>query len=400
MQVDPLAVAALRGAPLFGGLADPELRQVAALGRPRAVGAGATVFQEGDEADCLYAVLAGRLRVLRRQEDGRESPLTALEPGAVFGELALLDSSPRSATVVALEPCSLLAIDRADFLALLAASPALVARLFASLASSVRRSTERFLEEELASRMLAAESELARHRALSQMVAGVAHELNTPLGVAVTAGSVLRRELSEPALAGSAEARSALEGALDALGLLERNLERAHRLVDSFKKVSVAHASEREEEFDVAHAIRDAIEVFRPVAKAEKLDVRFTAPEGSHPAFGRPGLLIQALTNLLTNAARYAYPGGTGGVVDVSLSREASGYRIAVRDRGVGIAAADLDRVFEPFFTTGRARGGTGLGLAIVRSVVTEGLGGQVSIASEAGRGTEVGLTLPRPSPA
>jgi signal transduction histidine kinase len=101
------------------------------------------------------------------------------------------------------------------------------------------------------------------------------------------------------------------------------------------------------------------------------------------------------LLNLLSNAERYAYPGHGGGRVEIVLSGDDSSFGLIVRDFGRGIPAADLDRVWEPFFTTGRSLGGSGLGLAVVNSLVTDGMHGTVEITSEPGMGTSVRLNFP-----
>ena len=118
---------------------------------------------------------------------------------------------------------------------------------------------------------------------------------------------------------------------------------------------------------------------------------------------GYLGYLTQIILNLLTNVERYAYPAGTGGRVDITLADGPAGrdpsYVIRVRDYGAGIPAADLERVFEPFFTTGRSKGGTGLGLAIVHNLVTAGLKGTITLQSAPGEGTEAIITVPQTVP-
>jgi signal transduction histidine kinase len=115
---------------------------------------------------------------------------------------------------------------------------------------------------------------------------------------------------------------------------------------------------------------------------------------------GYRGYLTHVLFNLLTNVVRYAYPDGAGGAVEIVIAADHGGkeeqFVLTVRDFGRGIAPSDLPRVFEPFFTTGRARGGTGLGLAIVHGIVTSGLQGMIDLGSEPGHGTTVTLRFPR----
>jgi signal transduction histidine kinase len=131
--------------------------------------------------------------------------------------------------------------------------------------------------------------------------------------------------------------------------------------------------------------------------------VRNALPAGAGTWVGYRGYLTQVLLNLLTNAARYAYPGGAGGAVEIEIAAAGGGeegaFAITVRDFGQGIAPEALPRVFEPFFTTGRGRGGSGLGMAIVHNVVTSALRGRVEVDAAPGRGTAVTVTVPQTVP-
>ena len=116
------------------------------------------------------------------------------------------------------------------------------------------------------------------------------------------------------------------------------------------------------------------------------------------------GLLSQVLLNLLTNVERYAYARETGGPVEIVLGQTADGrndrFSIIVRDSGRGMAPETRDRIFEPFYTTGRGKGATGLGMAIVHNLMTSALGGTVEVTSREGAGTAVTLTFPKSVPA
>jgi signal transduction histidine kinase len=253
-------------------------------------------------------------------------------------------------------------------------------------------------------RLVRVESEVARHRSVAQMVAGVAHEINTPLGIVNTAASLVARALSSPALVALGETpdgQEALDDLTDASALIARNVTRAHKLVQDFKKVSVDQITDSKEQVDLADVVAEIAHLFRVTSRASRVDVVIanTLPDARGEWLGYPGSLTQVLQNLMSNVQRYAYAEGVGGTVEITLALEGTGasamYRIAVRDFGRGIAPEHLPRVFEPFFTTGRGKGGSGLGMAIVYNLVTVHLQGSVAIASTVGEGTTVTVHVP-----
>jgi signal transduction histidine kinase len=264
--------------------------------------------------------------------------------------------------------------------------------------------TERHLQQEVAKQTLLAESERERHRALAQMVAGVAHEVNTPLGIIATAASIIQSDLkSETAvsLAQSPKAKALFEGLLETADLMVRNIARADTLIQSFKKLSVSQIVDTKETLVLPDVVRETLALFSIQARRAHLVVEFkdglTASEQSW--VGYRGHLSRILLNLLTNVQRYAYAANEGGKIEVELHRKdsesAPGFVLAVRDWGAGIPPENLSRVFEPFFTTGRSTGGTGLGLAIVYNLVTEALRGTIKAESTPGIGTTMTLTFP-----
>lgn len=250
--------------------------------------------------------------------------------------------------------------------------------------------------------LVRAEAETARHRSVAQMVAGVAHELNTPLGIIHTAADLISQRLSSPALSaleGTPEGRATLEDLLDAGRLIARNVTRAHKLVQDFKKVSVNQITDVKEKVQLAEVVAETAHLFRVTARQSRMevDVVNTLPDELGEWLGYPGSLSQVLLNLLSNAQRYAYPEGVGGKVEITLAAdsETQSYTITVRDFGSGIPPENLPRIFDPFFTTGRGRGGSGLGMAVVYTIVTAHLGGAIAIESSVGEGTTVTVSVP-----
>jgi signal transduction histidine kinase len=405
--------ASLRTIPLFASLDARMLRTISEASRRRTVDAGAIVFAEGDQPDGMYVVVTGRVRVFRQDDAGNEIELTTRDQGEIFGELALLEGAVRSASVAAIEPSEFLVLDRTTFLTLLAGpDSAVAAMLLSSLSRMIRERTDRLWRDELARRELQARVEIERHRALAQMVAGVAHELNTPLAIANTAADLMAGRLSDAhlqeRLADDRQAEVAVEDIIEASVLLRRNLERAHRLIQSFKQISVQQLSDVIETVDLAELTRDVVGLFAIEARRAGLIVVIDdrLPADRRAWVGYPGSYTQVLMNLLRNVERYAYPARDGGAIEISLEERQGargpGFAVAVVDHGVGIDEAHLAHAFEPFYTTGRSTGGTGLGLAIVHNLVTSALGGTIEIMPTPGGGVAVGLWIPShvPEPA
>jgi signal transduction histidine kinase len=396
----------LAAIPLFASLPADQLVALAERGQVRSLPANCTVVQQGESADALYVLLAGSARVYNRLPDGGETHLAEQHAGSYFGELALLDGQPRSAWVVTTSSVELFVLPRADFLELLPRAPQALAVLVAKLSESVRQRSQQLFEEELRRRQVQTEMELARYRALGQMVAGVAHEVNTPLGIVNTAVSMVVQRINSPTFQALRGRDSALDETLADLGeatsLMERNIQRAHKLIQDFKKLAAGQLSDQKERLQLPEVVREVVDLFKIEARKAQLSVQVRSaldtPEAGEWE-GYRGLLTQVLMNLLTNVEHYAYPEGHGGAAEVAVSTSGDGFLVQVRDFGAGIPPEALDQVFSPFFTTGRARGGTGLGLAIVQNIVVNGLKGKVDIASTVGSGTTLSVHLPRVVP-
>jgi signal transduction histidine kinase len=274
---------------------------------------------------------------------------------------------------------------------------------------------QRLLEEEQAvsRRLRDAQAELVEAEklaSLGSLVAGVAHELNTPIGVAVAVSSSLeeKRKVFTGALAGGGLKRSALDGFLadvqQAAELLQQNLARAASLVGSFKQVAVDRAGTQRRPFELAQTVDEILVSLRPSLRGRGIELRNELPAGI-ALDSYPGALGQVVSNLLNNAALHAFPEGGpapegGRCVRVSVFDAPAGQvGLRVSDNGQGMAADTLARVFEPFFTTRLGQGGSGLGMSIVRNIVIGLLGGRIQVQSQPGAGTVIDLLLPLVAP-
>jgi signal transduction histidine kinase len=399
--------AVLQTIPLFSELDQVTLACLVQTGSQVEYPANHILYHEGDTPDYLYVILAGKVRVFGTDDAGNEVTLRVMAAGAFFGELALLDRKPRSASIVCITPCQFFTLGQTALMDLLQRAPSeTLSRFFSILTAQVRNTTERYILEEQAKRTIQAEAEIARHRALSQMVAGVAHELNTPLGIANTAADIVDNRLNSIEFASLRAANPTIEvlfeDVLEATDLIKRNLARAHKLVENFKRISIGQVTDLLEKVDLANLVADIVELYSISARAANLEIQLVnqLTPANREWTGYAGYLTQVLLNLLTNVARYAYPSGDGGVVEITLAEDSSfrtgGFAITVRDYGVGIAPEPLAQIFDPFFTTGRHKGGTGLGMTIVQSLISEAMQGTIQIASTPGEGTTVLLLLPK----
>jgi signal transduction histidine kinase len=239
------------------------------------------------------------------------------------------------------------------------------------------------------------------------MVAGVAHEVNTPVGIAHTAASMIVERLNESGdiLARDEASRALGDEIREAGALIVANLGRANRLISSFKNLSAHQAAGSEEQVNLSVLVAEVVGLYTFNARRSHLEVRLTdqLTDSSREWFGDPGLFSQLILNLLTNVERYAYPPGQGGKVEVVLGYAGvateTRYRLSVQDFGSGIPLENQRRIFEPFFTTGRDKGGTGLGLAIVHNIVTNLMDGTIELQSQPGQGTTFVLTFPPRQP-
>jgi signal transduction histidine kinase len=241
--------------------------------------------------------------------------------------------------------------------------------------------------------------------ALGSLVAGVAHEVNNPVGISLTvASSLVRRcDAMAAAMQEGPLRRSQLQGFIadsrDAADQLVANLQRAGELVQSFKQVAVDRSHADRREFDLAETTRQIVASLLPGLRKTRIALEVEIPEGI-TLDSYPGPYGQVLTNLVLNCAVHAYPDDRPGTVTISARAQGeAGVEIAFADDGVGMGEDVLRHVFEPFFTTKRGDGGTGLGLHIVHNLVSFRLGGRIVAASTPGRGTRFTMVLPRVAP-
>jgi len=241
------------------------------------------------------------------------------------------------------------------------------------------------------------------------MVAGIAHEINTPLGISVTAASHLYDETRRLArlVDGNQLTRSGLQrfaqAAREGADLVLRNLRRADRLVKSFKQVAVDQSSEERRVVDLGASLQEIVTTLGPSLKNSGCQITLHCPQLIIVETA-PGALYQIVTNLVMNTLTHGLSSGgpprlsgpaAAGEIRIDVRREGASIRLDYSDNGRGMDESVRARIFEPFFTTRRGQGGSGLGMHIVYNLVTQSLRGAIECVSAPGQGVLFRIVMP-----
>ena len=253
-------------------------------------------------------------------------------------------------------------------------------------------------ELKLAQKQLVESEKMA---ALGGLVAGIAHEINTPLGIGVTAASHLEdetRKLMKLVDEGKVS-RAALDtyqtDALSSAQLILANLRRAGHLIKSFKQVAVDQSSEQAREIDLKTYLEEILVSLGPALKKTPHRVSIKCPENLR-LLTYPGAISQIVVNLVMNSLIHGFEGIEHGEIRIECQSYDEEWLLLYRDNGVGMSEDVRQRVFDPFFTTKRGQGGSGLGLHVVYNLVTQLLRGSLDCISAPGKGVEFQIQLPR----
>jgi len=236
--------------------------------------------------------------------------------------------------------------------------------------------------------------------ALGGLVAGVAHEINTPVGIGVTAASHLEgktKKFAEVYKSGQLS-RSDFENyinvAEESSKMILSNMNRAADLIQSFKQVAVDQSSEEKREFKVKEYVEEILTSLRPRFKNTKYEISIECSE-EFVMNSFPGAFSQIITNFIMNSLKHGFDGINEGEISISLAKKGTSVEVKYKDTGKGISEDNLKKIFDPFFTTKRGRGGSGLGMHIVYNLVTQTLGGTIVCSSQLGHGILFELDLP-----
>lgn len=234
--------------------------------------------------------------------------------------------------------------------------------------------------------------------ALGELVAGVAHEINTPVGVGVTAVSTVLDEVQT--LADLVQRRQAgpipgvVQNLQESAAIAMRNLERAAALIESFKQIAVDQTRDEVRTFNLAQYLGDVVRSVSPRLRPGGHRVEVDCPAAIELTCD-PSIIARAITNLTINSLVHGFEGMREGVIRIDCQSVAQGVVLEYRDNGCGMSSEVLEKVFNPFFTTKRGRGGTGLGMHIVYNLITQGLKGTIHCASSPGQGVCFRIVIP-----
>jgi signal transduction histidine kinase len=365
--------------PILFGLTEEDLDELAQAAREVSLPKGTVVCREGEPGEHMYFIVEGSVEILKQVTADIERLLHVVEAGEYFGEMAILQQGPRTATVRTAEPTKLLEVGQAPFLSVLGRSPALGVRILVRLTSRLRDADQQAIDE-----LRQANEELSRalnqlerlDRTKSDFIRVSAHELRTP--VAALLGYVQMMQ-SDATVQGSPDLQTLVGGIYSAT-------ERLHRVFNSILDLSRLMT-------DKIDVIRSPVSIpvvfegirleFEQAMEVRSLTLNVDGVRNLPLCPGDPDLLYKVFYHLVNNAIKYTGDGGEITVTGqtVSAPDACEHIEIAVHDTGIGIAAEDLDLIFEKFYRTGEVAlhssgttkfkgGGPGLGLAIARGIV------------------------------
>jgi signal transduction histidine kinase len=262
-----------------------------------------------------------------------------------------------------------------------------------------QKELERYLDElNMAQERLVGSEKMA---ALGGLVAGITHDINTPVGIGVTATSFLQERLDQIEAAYKEKTLSpkALEefinDAKQSTSLLTTNLDRASELVASFKQIAVDQASEAVRNINLKQYLAEVIRSLHPKLKKTKHTINVNCPEDLQlnlPA----GAISQIFTNLIMNSLIHGFEGIDQGEINIEIKNDNDDVVIHYRDNGRGVSQTQLEKLFDPFFTTKRDQGGSGLGTHITLNLVKQTLNGEIEVSSEEGKGLNYMIRFPK----
>lgn len=236
--------------------------------------------------------------------------------------------------------------------------------------------------------------------ALGSLVAGVAHEVNTPLGIAVTASSVIKditntlQQAFDNQTLTSTQFESLIKRASDGVNMLEHNLRRATHLIRDFKQTAVDQVSEALTEFDVKQTLNALVASLHPETRKFSVEPQIIGDDDLR-MYSLPGVITQIISNLVMNSINHAFDDTESPKIIIEFEKQGDHLYLSYQDNGCGIEPALHHRIFEPFYTSKRGRGGSGLGLNLVFNLVKQKLDGELQFESEPGKGAKFMFLIP-----
>jgi signal transduction histidine kinase len=356
-------------AKVFGGLLTDALHAVAHTAQLKQFAAREVIFKEGDPGDGLYVVIEGMVQMSALVSENQRRVLSQVGPGDFFGEMAILDNEPRSATAAAEQESKLAFIPREDMLKALEASPKLALTLMREFSQRMRESNSAFIQELLQAERLTLVGRFAR---------SIVHDFKNPLNIIGLSAEMMAMDGASAAMRTNAQKR--IRKQVDRLSnMINELLEFTRGSQSSIVLAPVEYAG----------FLGPLLEDLRMEVSARRVEI--AAPDiPSVRVMMDQRRLTHVYYNLVGNAC-HEMP--DGGKVFFRFATEDGFIRTEIEDTGRGIAPEIADKLFEPFATHGKAQG-TGLGLSICKKIV-EDHGGKIGAHSEPGKGAVFHFTLP-----
>jgi signal transduction histidine kinase len=355
---------------LFSALTSQELQLLRQQCVERELPAGTEIFKEGDPGDGIYVIRSGEVQISALIEQKDRRVLGRLGPGDFFGEMAVLDREPRSATATAEQPTSLYFIPRESMLATLETSPRLAVRLVREFSHRMREFNRRYLQESLQAERLTMIGRFART---------IVHDFKNPLNIIGLAADLMTMEKATPELRKSATTR------------IRRQVDRLSNMISELLEFTRgAQQVVVQERISYGDYLRHVIAELEPEAHDKRVTLVLRDPPPETRLLLDRKRLHHVFSNLLNNAADVM---PTGGEISFSFEETPAEIITHVEDTGPGIPAEILPRLFETFATFGKENG-TGLGLSICKRII-EDHKGWIRARSEPGRGAIFSFGLP-----
>jgi len=237
--------------------------------------------------------------------------------------------------------------------------------------------------------------------AIGAFVAGIAHDVNTPLGSSITINSHMERLLKNSVIklnSGTLKKSDLIEFHDDleeSISMIHRHLNHSAKLIQNFKAVSVNQINEVEEEFDICDYLRRISTGMKYECQKKGVSIQVNSKSNEILLNSAPGLISQIFTNLIANSLTHGFQSLNGGDISIETEQKGQSIQITYKDDGSGMDSETLENVFTPFFTTKQDEGGSGLGMHIVHTLITEKLGGTISATSELGKGVQFIIIIP-----
>jgi signal transduction histidine kinase len=356
---------------LFSGLPPAELLRLGRLAAELSYPAGACIFQEGEPGDAIYVVKSGWVQISARTESGQRLMLSRILPGEIFGEMAVLDAQPRSATASVEEPTVVYRIPREELLGLIETSPKLALAVMRAISLRLRDFNYRYVRTVLTTERMAL---------IGRFANSIVHDLKSPLGSIVMAIELGCREKSD------AQSRAMCRE------VVLQQVDRVQNLVNDILEFTRGTSTGTKlSDSDYGAFVKSVVAELEPETKWNNIRLVYEAPAVPCVVALHSIRLARVFHNLVHNAVEAMPQGGT---IRMRVQPVEGWVLTEIADTGPGLPAEMMDRLFEPFTTHGKATG-TGLGLSICRKTVQEH-GGEITARNAPEGGAVFSFTLPR----